>query len=890
MKIKVISQEQSRNKIVKFLKNNKLLLTLVIYNLILVIAFFTYAGLFAPRIHKVATNYAKQKIKNISVYFKSVKNSNPDVFKIDINHINYQKIAYQREKSLKRYILSIDKEEELPATITFNNKKYKVKLRLKGKLGDHWDDEKIWSLNIKVKGENAILGMKKLALQHPKTRLYLNEWVFQKLARHLGIISPRYRFVNVYINGENHGIYALEEGMDKILLENNERKEGVIIGHGVDYIFNKYDNGRLIFNTPKEIQSMYYSSNIEVVGEKKVLLDTFQKKQFLKAQKLYEAFRKGEKKTSEVFDIEKLAKLFAITDLLGQGHCVHVHNLKFYFNPITARLEPISNDQTMILPNLDELLGFENYISPINRNGLMGERKKISSSKLGWPYQAFSDKAFYEAYIQALREVTKDDFLNNFFDTIETELKENLLILQRSFPSYNYEGHSIIEWNRNYIKKCLDPNEKIYAYNEFTNHEKGEISIKVKNIGWLPIEISHLKINDSLSIKNDDLSFIEASERNSPSEELIVKFKVPKSIIKNDKLIDKLNLYYHYLGDTSVSNISVFKWPDISNTISIDDLLHESPNFSAYSFIKKDEISKTIYLENGDFTIEQNLIFPKGYTIIAAPGLRINLKNKASILSYSPIRFNGTSEQPIVLHSTDSTGQGLVIMNALDSSRLEYVIFDNLSNPNQNNWSISGAITFYYSPVNINKCIFSNNRVGDDCLNLVHSKYSIMNSLFENTYSDALDTDFSDGIINDTEFLKIGNDGIDVSGSNLAINNVQIKNARDKGISAGENSYLQIKDVLVQDSEIAITSKDKSRIYIRDSKIHNSKIGYTVFQKKPEFGAAEIIAKNVQITNATFEYLLEENSVLTINRKKIDHNRKNVGDLLYGIEFGKSSR
>ena len=50
------------------------------------------------------------------------------------------------------------------------------------------------------------------------------------------------------------------------------------------------------------------------------------------------------KRTSEVFDIDRLSKFFALSDILGAEHGARWHNARFYFNPFTNLLEPISFD------------------------------------------------------------------------------------------------------------------------------------------------------------------------------------------------------------------------------------------------------------------------------------------------------------------------------------------------------------------------------------------------------------------------------------------------------------------------------------------------------------------------------------------------------------------
>ena len=81
--------------------------------------------------------------------------------------------------------------------------------------------------------------MKSFALQHPRTRSYVNEWLMHRFFGHIGLINLRYDFVSVDINGKGRNIYALEEGFDKRLIEYNGRKEGPIIKFDKDFYWKR---------------------------------------------------------------------------------------------------------------------------------------------------------------------------------------------------------------------------------------------------------------------------------------------------------------------------------------------------------------------------------------------------------------------------------------------------------------------------------------------------------------------------------------------------------------------------------------------------------------------------------------------------------------------------
>ena len=45
------------------------------------------------------------------------------------------------------------------------------------------------------------------------------------MSKDLDIIKIKYEFLELYINGEDKGLYVLEEGFGKELIERNKRKD-----------------------------------------------------------------------------------------------------------------------------------------------------------------------------------------------------------------------------------------------------------------------------------------------------------------------------------------------------------------------------------------------------------------------------------------------------------------------------------------------------------------------------------------------------------------------------------------------------------------------------------------------------------------------------------------
>ena len=100
---------------------------------------------------------------------------------------------------------------------------------------------------------------------------------------------------------------------------------------------------------------------------------------------------------SKVFDSEKSARLLALIELLEAEHSIHWNNLRFYFNPHTKLLEPISFDA-----NINR--HFETLDPKFFLNGYHTE--KYIRLLLG-------DSVFTKKYIYWLNYYTQSNFLND---------------------------------------------------------------------------------------------------------------------------------------------------------------------------------------------------------------------------------------------------------------------------------------------------------------------------------------------------------------------------------------------------------------------------------------------------------------------------------------------
>jgi len=783
----------------------------------------------------------------------------PERIYIDIQYEDFQRLAYWRSLALeKRTLYGVD-HDYVNAQVRYKEDTRRTRIRLKGGGAEaHLGGDK-WSLRVEMRGDGTLFGMKEFSLMDPQRRNFMLEWLLRRVLKKEGVISKRYRFIEVIINGENKGIYAMDEHYGKTMIEANRRREGPIIRLTQDDLW--FDKASW-YLAPPQRDDYYFSADVDAIGSKQIISNEVEYKEFENALNLFEAFRNGHLTTHEIFDVGTLAKWMAICDVMGAWHGFGAANMKFYYNPITSKLEPVSDDafnETTTDPGDRIFRLYDQY----NKGRLLK--------------QLFSDPIFTEKYIQELERVVRKSYLDNILDELTGEITENLYILYKDYPMYEFPKGQLYK-NQERLNEILNPRRGIIAY--FEGAHANTILLNIASVKTIPMEILNAtyKENTALTLKHGR-TILRGKDYAKPLVYNRVEFVFPEEF-PGIESPSELKVNYRLLGTSRSRSEAVFPWHSFDQNFLTNDFITQQPNFQDFPFVTFDVSSNQISIEQGHWTMNKSLIIPKGHTFVVTAGTILDLTNGATILSYSPIRFIGSDGDPIIIKSSDSTGQGVAVLNANGESFVENVIFENLSEPAKNSWQLVAAITFYESPVNIQKSRFIGNR-SEDALNIIRSSFTIGSSLFTNSASDALDIDFGEGFIRNTVFINSGNDAMDFSGSVVHVSRCYVNGVGDKGISAGENSQITAKHIEIRNGTIGVVSKDMSNTRIEDITIYNTRIGLATYQKKREFGPATLFASKVTFVNVPRMYLIEERSILVLNGKNIHGSEVDVAQGIY---------
>ena len=105
---------------------------------------------------------------------------------------------------------------------------FKIKLRAKGDRNIHRLNFKKMSFKVDIRGEKKFKGMEEFSIQSPIIRNYTLEAMAAKSLKRENIITPKHKYIRLFINGEYLGVRHLEETVSRELIEANQRRYGTV--------------------------------------------------------------------------------------------------------------------------------------------------------------------------------------------------------------------------------------------------------------------------------------------------------------------------------------------------------------------------------------------------------------------------------------------------------------------------------------------------------------------------------------------------------------------------------------------------------------------------------------------------------------------------------------
>ena len=401
-----------------------------------------------------------------------------------------------------------------------------------------------------------------------------------------------------------------------------------------------------------------------------------------------------------------------------------------------------------------------------------------------------------------------------------TKLSDNIIFLEKN-------ADSIVKWinstSNNYNKNSIKSDYKFdenFNKNFLKNHTFYKWRNKIFNLTSQPVEVSEILFDNE-------------------------RFYVKKIIKASKKYhINNININTNAVGiyDKKIKVIGKFK--NIKKEFYNEYSLYNKSYFENFDYYPNNYLcefnDKNLCIISGEFNVSKSIIFDK--KTIIKEGTSIKLLNNSDLFFNSTVKMDGLIDKNINISGNGSVN----IINKINGeSKLEFVNFIDLISPSTPMMRFTGSVNIYGGNVIVRNVKFANGNT-EDQLNIVHSNILVSDTEFKNAKSDSLDCDFCEGKISNTAFDKSGGDAIDISGSNLKISKIKTKSTKDKAISIGENSIVELSDINIEDTGIAVAVKDGSKVKAKNifinNIIHNAFMTY--IKKSFYLGETKLIVNN----------------------------------------------
>lgn len=767
---------------------------------------------------KIINKYIGFDIRNFTNYLKiakynlvsSIVPTKLDKVYLEINQESILGIELQRKLRSEQGGEISDKQKIfLPADISFEGQNYEIKIRTKGVRAIHWREKNSTSYKIDMIGDKRLWGMEEFSFQKPITRNYTYEYLFHKLLGHVDLLNIKYFFVNLYLNDQNLGVYAVEESFSKEVIERQKRRNGPIFSL-------KDELGEYFPNVTYEL----YSENYWINQNPKLIQNAFT---------ILNNLKNNKSEVNDHFDIDKWAKYFAIMDLTGAYHGSLLKSVKLFYNPTTALFEPIGYD----LHKGAGIYGNFLLIDFLKKETATNiEACSFICLHVDWYLKFLKhnngeiNNKFVEKYINYLFEYSSKDFVENFISKYKNELSDYNKAIYKDSSSTDK-----VRWS----------GAGFFVYdNDYLHNRAKFIRNRINSINLENIEIS--KLDNSIIFQDNKRTnfpvLANIFECEDKSEEK--KIFISEDTLKNFKSSCKKIELFSFNGQNKIfelkENIKITPSKNIFNRNHFNNL---NANIGVI------KISNDYYEAINNLIINQDTIINSNEKFTVGKNISINIINNSTLYIEGGIDFVNDEKNLSKIFSEDGTGSLIFVNNNFN---LKNIFFNNLSKPNLSSHILYGGVNFVNSNINLDNIILKNSK-NEDGINIIDSKSYLKNIYFEDIQADAFDIDFGELKFSNLNCLNVKNDCLDISGAKVEGEIFTTKNVFDKGISVGEKSTVNIKKIKIIDSNVALAVKDGSDAYFNDVYLEKNNFDIILFNKKQEFSKPKLSVKNINILN-----------------------------------------
>jgi parallel beta-helix repeat protein len=758
---------------------------------------------------------------------------------------------------------------------------YKVKVRYRGDNYWHWIyPKKSW--RIKMRKKQILDGQRLLNFINPKSRTIIDNCLADSLASLLGILAPHHSFVQFYVNNRYMGVYDMVDQIDEHFLRRQHQMPGNIY-YGEEGIFKPMWKEASSWEKPSSRSSGEKSDERDL----QYFLDVLNK----------EPVESGKKALENILDTKKYLGMYALDQVLGIARQDTHHNHKLYFEAWKGKFEPVVWDVTgnELWPDPQSIF-LNTPFNPIYGKmfiypEFIEEKDRILWQAIQGRLSTKNINALIDSMCDLIRPDVYADLNKDYVDETRSPFRK------RPFTNQEFENHIEFmkllleqrqefvrqELSRNSLAMCLHQERNrdariVGVIDAYADEEAGsllnELNVSADSGAFLPAGEYELWRDSNLNSSFDESDVRISAAQVTPANAHAVQFHLSELLLPGRSkaphregreaylsytlrrsplkytffLISRGRPYSGgehapHLKITAEAKNSVTGDPSKVQILTSAEALDRGGKIGSYSYHpwlegRLPRPQKRVFA-GGDHTVRQDLVFAAHDTVIIEPGARFLIDSGKSIVSDGVVISHGTAKNPVVFTALDKTRPwGIVALHGEKSmnSTFTHCIFEYGGIAPPGLILHTGMVNIHYSSARFDSCLFRRNRVGDDGVHGVHSVVNFSACTFDSICSDAIDFDYSNGIISHCIFKQSKGDAIDLMTSNPVIEYNYVSGAADKGVSVGEMSSPTVFNNVFTRNSKGLAIKDRSNPLIVNNIIMENDSGITAYEKNTHYG------------------------------------------------------
>ena len=797
---------------------------------------------------------------------------------LDLKFRKYQVLVNKRRQALDNGRLVVGSDDFVTGVIRLGDASVHVEVRLQGSDAQNLEGVK-WPLRVHAKRGGHVLGVERFTLRSPEADGYLRKAALYEHLRLAGVAAPRHRFVRLAINGTPLGIMSLEEYFSNELVAGQRRPEGPLLRFGKALLHASEEQAAE--SDDAEVGAVrlgaldnYRLAPVRVFRARRTLRDPQQRALASRAVGLLRDFAAGRRSAEQVFDVQTIARLLAVCEIWGAGELLQWANLRFYFNPILGRLEPV---------------GYASQSEPPRSDFDLGQRGALTRDLLVSP-------AVRAAYVRALLTESRR-FVQGQAAPVTDKVALWRHQLRAEYPMARLNV-ALADRAQALLAGHMDPAVMLLAHRRSQFPQRLAIDvIRITNPLLVDVVVSDLRwrIPPPPAAEDQARSTTETASQHLPA-----------------RLLDGVRLPFH-LTSTALDgapswreirlsrpadlpaqaeiefDVRLASGGDIRQVQSQPELLPGAPTGGsssgqtpAWLHIADRSAAgvgaadgSTYVIPAGRWRLERPLALPAGWGLRLEAGCELLLGPEASVLVQGPLQARGTAERPVVIRSAAAAGPG----SALTVQRGGQVDLRHLHMTGAEPGSGGRGLALYEVKAALLDCRFSGLGAGA-AVRAARTTVRMERCVFDDIRGDGVAVEYGVVTLIDVRMAHVGGDGLDISGSKAHVTAAAFERIGDKAVSIGERSEAELVNIRVHGAAIGVAAKDSSRTTIRGARLTAiGLVGLAAFTKKRRFGTARLQATDVQVSGARLPYLAQGGSEVIVDGDAVPASAVALADL-----------